>query len=409
MLSNGFFGGYLYKKYRMEVSLSKGRRVCRGNDRRGKKDQEHTEKEGTDPPGAGRKERDLRHRDQRHRAERVVPYGEHAGRHCPGPRRIAVFPAGRKRNHLRPDAGRQAGAPGHRDPERRFPEPRIGSPGPAVPADDERPQARRDQRGGLRDPSRGGVFPRVEGRPGGRAGRPDLPAGGRGQPLLPRQHAVPVEKRSGPGNAAPDRLRLLTSRAAARHFTPFLGQSGKRPQAGHLGFRARQTRRPCQPRRVANSHRFASGTTAARSFSARAGSFDAVRPRRNDTLPTCVSTGSALAPKHATRRIEAVFLPTPGSAVSASIVAGTFPPCRSAIAAESPRIAFALFRKKPVGRTVSSTASGNAAASARGSGYLRNSAGVTWFTRSSVHWAASTVATSSSKGLRKSRRTLAAG
>ena len=62
----------------------------------------------------------------------------------------------------------------------------------------------------------------------------------------------------------------------------------------------------------------------------------------------------------------------------------------------------ALARKKPVGRRISSRSSGAAAAMSSGVGYLAKSAGVVWFTLRSVVWAERTVATSSSKGLRKS-------
>lgn len=61
-----------------------------------------------------------------------------------------------------------------------------------------------------------------------------------------------------------------------------------------------------------------------------------------------------------------------------------------------------LARKNPVGRISCSTASGSAAARSSGVGYAANSAGVVWLTRRSVVWADRTVATSSSKGLRKS-------
>src|SRR6266568_4795521 len=44
----------------------------------------------------------------------------------------------------------------------------------------------------------------------------------------------------------------------------------------------------------------------------------------------------------------AVLRPTPGKAVSASMVSGTFPPCSSAIARIAPRMLLVLLRKKPV-------------------------------------------------------------
>jgi hypothetical protein len=49
-------------------------------------------------------------------------------------------------------------------------------------------------------------------------------------------------------------------------------------------------------------------------------------------------------------------------------------------------------------RMYGNTSSGSAPAIATGLGKAANRAGVTWFTRSSVHWADSTTATSSSNG-----------
>jgi hypothetical protein len=63
---------------------------------------------------------------------------------------------------------------------------------------------------------------------------------------------------------------------------------------------------------------------------------------------------------------------------------------------------FVLARKKPVGRRISSTSSGLAAARSSGAGYLAKRAGVVWLTLRSVVWADRTVATISSKGFSKS-------
>src|SRR5881409_1403847 len=49
----------------------------------------------------------------------------------------------------------------------------------------------------------------------------------------------------------------------------------------------------------------------------------------------------------------AVLRPTPGSAVSSSIVCGTSPPCRSTSACAIPMIDLVLLRKKPVDKTKS--------------------------------------------------------
>src|SRR5207244_10375653 len=94
--------------------------------------------------------------------------------------------------------------------------------------------------------------------------------------------------------------------------------------------------------------------------------------------------------------------PTPGSAVSSSIVRGTSPPCFSMIAFDAAITAFALLRKKPVWRTSRSISGCVALANACGFGYLRKSDFVTMFTRTSVDCAESIVAISSSNGLVKS-------
>ena len=69
----------------------------------------------------------------------------------------------------------------------------------------------------------------------------------------------------------------------------------------------------------------------------------------------------------------------------------------------------ALARKKPVERIKSSITSTFAPAIFLGVGNLRNSAGVTWLTRLSVHWALSTVATNNWNGVWKSNSHLTLG
>ena len=69
----------------------------------------------------------------------------------------------------------------------------------------------------------------------------------------------------------------------------------------------------------------------------------------------------------------------------------------------------ALLRKKPVERISCSSSAGSAAAKAAALRYFANSAGVTLFTRSSVHCAERIVATSSSSGVAKSREQRASG
>ncbi len=61
-----------------------------------------------------------------------------------------------------------------------------------------------------------------------------------------------------------------------------------------------------------------------------------------------------------------------------------------------------LARKKPVGWMIRSTSARSAAASSAGPGYAAKSSGVVRLTRTSVVWAESTVAMSSSHGERKS-------
>ena len=63
--------------------------------------------------------------------------------------------------------------------------------------------------------------------------------------------------------------------------------------------------------------------------------------------------------------------------------------------AARPRRFLALLRKNPVERMSASTSSGSPAARLAGSGKRLKKAGVVTFTRASVHWALSTVATTS--------------
>ncbi len=58
-----------------------------------------------------------------------------------------------------------------------------------------------------------------------------------------------------------------------------------------------------------------------------------------------------------------------------------------------------MLRKNPSERMMEATSSGEAAARAAGVGKAAKSAGVVLFTAASVHWADSTTATVSSKGV----------
>lgn len=94
----------------------------------------------------------------------------------------------------------------------------------------------------------------------------------------------------------------------------------------------------------------------------------------------------------------AVFLPTPGKAVSASIVSGTIPPCLSINKPAVSRRWADFDLKNPHGCTIASSSNGSAPAKVRGVGHLANRAGVVRLTMSSVHWAERITATSSSNG-----------
>src|SRR2546421_4666175 len=95
----------------------------------------------------------------------------------------------------------------------------------------------------------------------------------------------------------------------------------------------------------------------------------------------------------------AVLRPTPPSIIKSSIVRGTLPLWRSTRAWQQDLMLLALLRKKPVVLISCSNSAGCAFAYAAADGYFLNSAGVTRFTRLSVHCAERIVATSSSSGL----------
>ena len=80
-----------------------------------------------------------------------------------------------------------------------------------------------------------------------------------------------------------------------------------------------------------------------------------------DSRATWVSTVTpSLMPKALPSMTLAVFRPTPGRTLSASIESGTWPPWRSTTAFAMPMRLFVLLRKKPVDRMISSTSSGRA-------------------------------------------------
>ncbi|RPK90681.1 hypothetical protein EES47_07935 [Streptomyces sp. ADI98-12] len=139
--------------------------------------------------------------------------------------------------------------------------------------------------------------------------------------------------------------------------------------------------------------------TAASTFS---GSVSSVHFQRRTSRPKWVSTVRPGTPKALPSTTKAVLRPTPGSETRSSSLPGTSPSNRSRRAAERPSSERALARKNPVGRMISSSSSGGAAARSSGVGYFAKSAGVVWFTLRSVVCAESTVATSNWKGFSKS-------
>src|SRR5881628_537998 len=100
-----------------------------------------------------------------------------------------------------------------------------------------------------------------------------------------------------------------------------------------------------------------------RSCSIFTGSSCRVSPSNQLRRWTCVSTTiPSFFPNQVPRMTFAVLRPTPGRAVSSSIVCGTSPPCRSTSACAIPMIDLVLFRKKPVDWISFSRTFGSAAA-----------------------------------------------
>jgi len=123
----------------------------------------------------------------------------------------------------------------------------------------------------------------------------------------------------------------------------------------------------------------------------------------------CVSTGKAGSPKACTITTLAVLWPTPGSVSRSARSAGTRPACSSSRRCASAERARAFWGASPqlrIRRWISAT---GRRASASGVGAAAKSAGVTWFTRASVHWAESTTETSRVKGSSWRRGTAGSG
>ena len=124
------------------------------------------------------------------------------------------------------------------------------------------------------------------------------------------------------------------------------------------------------------------------------GSRSSLKPRRPERRMTWVSTGSPGASKATERITFAVFLPTPGKVTRSESVSGTSPENRSSTSRAIPMRLLAFALKNPVAWINSSTAAGSAPAKARGVGNEAKRAGVTAFTRISVHCADRMVAAS---------------
>src|SRR6185437_15855263 len=177
------------------------------------------------------------------------------------------------------------------------------------------------------------------------------------------------------------------------------GQMSESMQAAHRGVRAMQMRRPCSMNRCDSGVHCSTGNSGMRSRSIFTGSVAVVRPSRPETRATCVSTTiPSLTSNALPRTTLAVLRPTPGSCVSSCMVHGTCPPCSSTSARAMPTRCRALLWKKLHVSMSCSTSETVAPASSAADGNRAKSAGVTMFTRTSVHWALSMVATSSSYG-----------
>ena len=166
----------------------------------------------------------------------------------------------------------------------------------------------------------------------------------------------------------------------------------------HLAWRAVQMARPWSTRRWQKLLDSSGGRISRSCFSTLPGSLvPSVRPRRPEIRMQWVSATTTPGVWNTSPKIRlAVLRPTPGSATSSSMVPGTFPPCWDrSIWAHSTRSRL-LARKNPQEWMYSPTSSTSAWAKASRVGKRAKRAGVTWLTRSSVHWADSRTAKSNS-------------
>ncbi len=228
---------------------------------------------------------------------------------------------------------------------------------------------------------------------------------------LPRRSG-PRADRAAAGRSAGDRQLVLTSAAAltgSTSPTPNDGHHRAIVHAPHAGLRAKQTRRPWKISRWESMVHSDFSIRPPTTCSTLTGSSSVVHPRRRTRRPKCVSTVSPGTPNAFPSTTFAVLRPTPGRETRSSRRAGTSPSNRSTSAWPIPMTDWALARKKPVGRRISSSSARSADAYAAASGYRAKSAGVVRFTRLSVVWAERTVATSSSSGVVKSSSQCASG
>jgi hypothetical protein len=137
------------------------------------------------------------------------------------------------------------------------------------------------------------------------------------------------------------------------------------------------------------------GNARRRSRSVRSTLLPFDRPQRQASRWMWVSTGNDGTPKACAMTTLAVLWPTPGRRSRASRSAGTRPPCSTTSCRDRPEIAFAFCGASPHERIAEWISSTGNRAMASGVRAFAKSPGVTLLTRSSVHCAESSTATSS--------------
>lgn len=127
------------------------------------------------------------------------------------------------------------------------------------------------------------------------------------------------------------------------------------------------------------------GSTAHRSFSTFSGAVLAVSPSRPAMRMQWVSVTTAGLPYTSPSTRLAVLRPTPGSFSRSSMLSGTLPPNSSLIIRQAPKMSLALARQNPQEWMSSPISSSVPSQKASRVGKRLNNAGVTRFTRASVH------------------------